>query len=305
MHNYRICLFILFLYLLLFQGCNELNEQEEICDYPDNIVYDYNPEKARVDIVTRIDMPAGYFVNYTNGHFYLRSDNRVSIFDLSGDEIIPIEDVTFDISALFLGENDLTAGYGIMERENNIIFMIGEYFQDKLLISVDKNEKTACFSDLSADILRHIPKSDYNVTSQLECFYYDCLTDDIYAGYIYVIHPSGEAESCVCKYTYNQETNHYEEEDFVLKINKHYGFHNMYLTNQNLILGSYGCLPNGSVENMIRFYPNFEESSCHEVDLRYLLVWNKPLSVFYDEYDYWMYVCENGKYELLKLKLLE
>ena len=99
-------IFILFLYLFLLQGCNELgiNEQEEICDYPDHTVYDYNPQKAGAEIVTRINMPAGYFVNYTNGHYYLLSDNGACIFDLSGDEIISIEDVTFDINDLFLGK---------------------------------------------------------------------------------------------------------------------------------------------------------------------------------------------------------
>jgi hypothetical protein len=80
------------LILPLSFGCNEIKAQEQKKEILDTcplpvINYDYNPQEAGAEIVQRIDAPAGLFVTWTNGHYYMVAADKIVIFDIQNGEM--------------------------------------------------------------------------------------------------------------------------------------------------------------------------------------------------------------------------
>ena len=272
------------------------------CDMPNKTVYEYNPRKAGAKVLKRINVPAGYGMTYLNGHFYMLADNRLSIFDLSDNEILPVRDITFDSVDIQIEYKKIRL-CGLLECDNQIIFMTSDFFKKgKNIFSINTLEHRLYYADISADIQHHLP----DLCTNLEYFYYDGSSDSIDVCFSNI----GDSETkkffvYKCKDVHGM--NHLETEELVESISNPHFYSMLNLSHHGCILGQYAGLPNRSIVNSLLIYKDYRNLPFHKIDLCYLLIDNRPLSAFSDDNgDIWLYVREpsQGSDGHLRRKLL-
>ena len=327
MRNFDIFIFIIIIILLLC-SCRAVEHKDEnpepgTCPLP-VINYDYNPQKAGAEIVQRIDAPAGLFVTWTNGHYYMVAADKIVIFDIQNGEMRIIKAIPYQLEQL-CPEIEITKeflhSFGIVSFDDRFIFglytpkIFMRFRQEKSIaekifpqlkpgyrsfygiLSLNDDGSQLCFEDMTSDL------TDSHF---INAMYYNETTEQLYIG---EIENSNRVDKRTVCYHYNTGTSYFEKQN-EYKI-KNIGYE-IFITDKYFITANYGFRYRYLVDNQIDIRLLDELDKLRTVDLFALGLHYPPLSVFSDDDgNIWLYEREydsetkQDKYELLKLKLLE
>ena len=270
--------------------------------------YEYNPKKAGAEIAYRITVPSGCYLAYINHHHYLLAENKITVFDLSGDEVVVRNEVTYNIHSIFVDEGDIKYSADpitLFVNDDKIYFKLDickkQYigvnsvqYLDRYspIFSIKTDGSNFMLSDLTADLVEQDSISNIRYDNEKGLLYTAVFNTNV----VYDIY----------RYQYNVETGHFENQIKCAQVGEHQIL-DFYMTNQYCIASYYECIiPQSWYTNSIYIHLGFQ-SSYQTVDFTYLHLYNRPLSVISDDDgNIWLYVCEEqNKYELLKLKLIE
>ena len=324
----RIKFFIIsMLILMLSLSCNEIKEQEKKTEIPGTcglpkIDYDYNPKAAGAEIVQRIDAPAGLFVTRTNGHYYMITADKITVFDIQNNKMQIIREIPYQLEQLCPNvDKNFLHGSSIFQINNKMYFglytdMRGlRYDSDrkqvisfaladdsprfKGILSLNDDGTQLCYADITSDLME--PQKIERM------YYYESTKELLVNQYTY--------SKILVRYHYNSNTGHFEKQDetdirdygfkwdnSVYFFTDRYSFANRYDFHFNYIL----------VTNYLDILLHGETEIHKTIALFKLGIHYPLLSAFSDDDgDIWLYVREydsetqQDKYELLKLKLLE
>ncbi len=272
-------------------------------DVVNNQEFRYNPAKAGAKIVKRIKMEKESYVSYQNHQFYAifydNDNDRISFFDIANDKAAFKKQIIIP-KTTFLSDYTYKATCSVNIINGTIVLLAEVTNQNtnetfNSLLTFNENSNTLSFYD-------HCP--DFENLAKMELFFYDTLEKKAYL--------SDKSKSlAVLKF----KPDIYDYDKSAAKWNKdashgNYIFINcpeyMSLSHRHTIGLYYDRWPNESRLSFLYIYHNHDPEDYKKLDLTFLGLKYPPLSAFSDDDgNIWLYVCENSKYELLKLKLLE
>ena len=283
MKYYRIY-FILFCNILLLYSCDmqRKNERKNYRTCKRVASPEYNPQKAGATIISKIDVPAGYFIGYTNHHYYQIGYDQIIIFDLSADNINVIKSVPFDVDNIY-SQDDIVFRHhctGIMQSDNRIYFIMKKSINTTgVILSVNDDG-----DDLHKDGMPFDMQSFYPV----DTFYLDSSANELYVGY-----RKTYQNEFIYRYSIKPETQEIEQQNYKCEIYDQFGIHKIYIT-QNFVC----CESN--YDDTIVIYRKDKTEKTRTIYTRYLNVNHKVLSVFEDECgNMWLYLTTS---HIVKLK---
>ena len=308
---------LLVLCLVILLGCSvHLVSFKQVYEYESQKI-EYNPEKAHAEIVQRVNAPKGLYAEYTNHHYYIIDDGRITVLDDINNHKTKKE-ISYNWRQYYNDSLECTykviCGNGIMEHNNKITFMLTleqrylstpeyyTYYNDRKiyykypLFSVDSDGTNFCMSDITVDIAS---------AERMDGFYYD--NDE---AMLWVILYRSYDTRELHRYKYNSMQSHFVRDDYTPKIK--YDFGQIYLT-KNKITDVFYCDNRRYdwISSILTVFTDYNAQEYQTVWITSLGLSDKPLSSFCDEDAVWLYVTDgtsdsypDGHYEFLKIKCL-
>ena len=279
--------------------------------------FDYDPDNAYAEIVQRVNVPKGFYAEYTNHHYYIVDDGKIIIIDSVVNPQTKKE-IEYNWRKFYQDSDDWTylivGGSGVMELNGRITFMmtLKQKFTDASsryyyryeknyyhypIFSVNTDGSDFCLSDITADITSF---------ERLDNFYYDNDTSKLYVA-LYRSYDSKELH----RYRYDSSSQHFVKEDYNVVIDN-YDLTEFYLTYKKMAAVLYfDDQYEYWVVNRLTVFTDYASRQFQQVNMTHLGLRDKPLAVFCDEDSVWLYVTDGtsdsypgGHYEFLKINCL-
>ncbi|MBR6199913.1 MAG: hypothetical protein IKQ61_06580 [Spirochaetales bacterium] len=323
MRNFDIFIFIIIIILLLC-SCRAVEHKDEnpepgTCGLP-KIDYDYNPKAAGAEIVQRIDAPAGLFVTRTNGHYYMISADKITVFDIQNNKMQIIREIPYQLEQLCpnVDKNFLHAAKGIFQINNKIYF--GLHTDLRGLRYNAKKELVMVLSALEAG--RPVFKGMLSLNDDGNRLEYADITTDLcndqyFSGMYYdkalqdlIVYDNNILDKTLYHYHYNSQTQHFEQQN---EQKLQFRSYSLFITDKYFVSNRFGFRAGYILLNNYLDILLHGETEIHKTIALFKLGIHYPLlSAFSDDKgNIWLYVREydsetqQDKYELLKLRLPE
>ncbi len=264
--------------------------------------FDYSPNKAYAKIAQRVSVSKGFYAEYTNHHYYIVDDGTITVMD-KPDKSAAKKQIEYDWRKFYPDCDDWTylidGGNGIMELNGRITFMmtLTQQFNDSdkglhyhyPIFSVNADGSDFGLSDITADIVS---------AGRLDNFYFDNDNALLYTA-IYRSYDS----KVLHRYRYDESSDHFVKEDYNAVLDD-YDLTEFYLTNKRMaaVLYFYDSFEKWTL-NRLTVFKGYESDKYQQVDMTHLSLRQKPLAVFCDEKDIWLYI-NSGYYEFIKIQCI-
>ena len=308
----------IFLQLLLFNiltSCG-IFFQSPLIDGGPYIVREFNPQKAGADIAARIALPSyAYYVTCLSEKCYSLYDNSIGIYDLTNDDLIFINKLSFNLNQIYNDQSE-DYKYTISQCRGLLVYKekVTAIINIKKTHTKKSNDISYLWEALSVSLIQ--PNNCWNDTDNFtiqkldfgQTYWYDCSEDILFVGN-YREYRVNNATN-ITKYYYDKEEKSFEllnKIEFVYNNNYYEDCENgLFLVNDYFLYRAcYFEYPTDNSNSYLSIYSNYELQNVKTIHLDYLQ-FRSVTSAFSDSKgDIWLYVCQNSKYELLKLKLLE